>query len=61
MMCTLENKKRGDSVLSPLQALQQGLYGETKRTLKVRLGEHKQAVRRGDSNNIKLLFRPVMG
>ena len=25
--------------------------GETKRTLKVRLGEHKQAVRRGDPNN----------
>ena len=25
--------------------------GETKRTLKVRLGEHKQAVRRGDPKN----------
>ena len=26
--------------------------GETKRTLKVRLGEHKQEVRRGDPNNV---------
>ena len=25
--------------------------GETKRTLKVRLGEHKQAVKRGDPKN----------
>ena len=25
--------------------------GETKRTLKVRLGEHRQAVKRGDSKN----------
>ena len=28
-----------------------GPIGETNRTLKVRLGEYKQAVRRGDLNN----------
>ena len=35
----------------PCKEYPQTYIGETKRTLKVRLGEHKQAVKRGDPKN----------
>ena len=35
----------------PCKECHQTYIGETKRTLKVRLGEHKQAVKRGDPKN----------
>ena len=51
MMCTPENEKRGVMYQVPCKHYNRTYIGETKRTLRVRLGEHKQAVRRGDPTN----------
>ena len=51
MMCTPENEKRGVMYQAPCKHYNRTYIGETKRTLRVRLGEHKQAVRRGDPTN----------
>ena len=46
-----EEKKRGVVYKVPCKECHQTYIGETKRTLKVRLSEHKQAVKRGDPKN----------
>ena len=43
-----EERKRGVVYKVPCKECHQTYIGETKRTLKVRLSEHKQAVKRGD-------------
>ena len=44
-------EKRGVVYEVPCKECHQTYIGETKRTLKVRLSEHKQAVKRGDTKN----------
>ena len=46
-----EERKRGVVCKVPCKECSKTYVGETKRTLKVRLGEHKQAVKRGDPRN----------
>ena len=46
-----EERKRGVVCEVPCKESSKAYVGETKRTLKVRLGEHKQAVKRGDPRN----------
>ena len=46
-----EERKRGVVYEVPCKECHQTYIGETKRTLKVRLSEHKQAVKRGDPKN----------
>ena len=46
-----EEKKKGVMYEVPCKDCHRVHIGATKRTLKVRLGEHKQAVRRGDPKN----------
>ena len=41
----------GDEFRIPCNECEEVYVGETKRTLKVRLNEHRQAVRRGDQKN----------
>ena len=48
---SLEERKRGVVYEVPCKECHQTYIRETKRTLKVRLGEHKQAVKRGDPKN----------
>ena len=47
-----------EGVQVPCMDCNKTYIGEIKRTLRVRLGEHKQAARRGDLN--KLLMKPSM-
>ena len=49
--CIPEEKKRAVVYEVPCKDCNKTYIGETKRTLKVRLGEHKQAVKRGDPKN----------
>ena len=46
-----EERKRGVVYEVPCKGCHQTYIGETKRTLKVRLGEHKQVVKRGAPKN----------
>ena len=46
-----EERKRGVVYEVPCKECSKTYIGETKRTLKVRLGEHKQAVKRGNPKN----------
>lgn len=46
-----EERKRSVVYEVPCKECHRTQIGETKRTLKVRLGEHKRAVKRGDPNN----------
>ena len=46
-----EEKRRGVVYEVPCKDCSKTYVGETKRTLKVRLGEHRQAVKRGDPKN----------
>ena len=46
-----EERKRGVVYEVPCKECHQTYIGETKRTLKVRLSEHQQAVKRGDPKN----------
>ena len=47
----LEDKRRGVVYEVPCKDCSKTYVGEMKRTLKVRLGEHEQAVKRGDPKN----------
>ena len=47
-----EEKKRRVVYEVPCKECSKTYIGETKRMLKVRLGEHKQAVKRGDPKNV---------
>ena len=49
--CIPEERKTGVIYEVPCKKCPQTYIRETKRTLKVRLGEHKQAVKRGDPKN----------
>ena len=49
--CIPEEKKRSVVYEVPCKDCGKTYIGETKRTLKVRLSEHKQAVKRGDPKN----------
>ena len=53
-----EEKKKGVMYEVPCKDCHRVYIGETKRTLKVRLGGHKQAVKRGDLMR-GLLFTPM--
>ena len=57
-----EERKRGVVYEVPCKEYSKTYVGETKRTLKVRLGEHKQTVKRGAPRNgiAVLLTRPNM-
>ena len=46
-----EEKKRSVVYQVPCKGCDQVYIGETKRNLKIRLAEHRQAVRRGDDKN----------
>ena len=46
-----EGRKRGVVCEVPCKECSKTYVGKTKRTLKIRLGEHKQAVKRGDPRN----------
>ena len=48
--CIPEEKKRGWSMRFPAEC-HLSYIGETKRILRARIGEHKQAVKRGDPRN----------
>ena len=48
---TPEQKQTGVVYEVPCKDCPEGYVGETKRTLKVRMSEHRQAVRRGDPKN----------
>ena len=48
---TPQDRRKGVVYEVPCKECDKRYIGETKRTLKVRLGEHKQAVKRGDPKN----------